>query len=277
MYAEFIANFPPSGTTGVPGAKAEKIAIAEGGAAQFGVATRVFGPFLKGIVKNEPKAMDTWAAIGHYNKFLLSHPELYVGASMTPDVLVLTSDEWPFTEEGGAGLLLDVLAKSSVPYEVCVLPRLSATSLKGRPVVLVAGIDKLSAGQLSLLESHKRAGGKVQFLRDTELVANSEISTRLDQLLASRSVRLKTSGHVLATLTRIGNSGRFVAHVINHDAEPQTNVGVTLGLSVPTGKVRAYSPDTGGDRITNVRVDGNHVSLTIPKLDTYLVVEVGAR
>ena len=107
MYGEVIANFPPSGTTGIMSPKGEKIASAEGGAAQHAVANRVFGPFLKGIVRNEPKAMSAWSAIGEYNRFTLAHPELFVGARIVPDVLVLIPDEWPFGEEGQSGALLE--------------------------------------------------------------------------------------------------------------------------------------------------------------------------
>ena len=164
MYGEVIANFPPSGTTGIMSPKGEKIASAEGGAAQHAVANRVFGPFLKGIVRNEPKAMSAWSAIGEYNRFTLAHPELFVGARIVPDVLVLIPDEWPFGEEGQSGALLEHLVQHSIQFDVCPLGRFTEKMLKEYSTVLGAGIDRLSGAQRRALGSFQRAGRKLYAL-----------------------------------------------------------------------------------------------------------------
>ena len=299
MYGEVIANFPPSGTTGIMTPKAEQIAIAEGAASQFSVANRVFGPFLKGIVLNEPKAMASWSAIGEYNRFVLAHPELYSKAKIVPDVLVVLPDQWPFDEEGGVGSLLESLVHLSVQFETCTLSRLTSGVLKKHQVVLVAGIDRLSTSQVGVLDSYRRSGGKIYSVgvangsglaeassssvvlatlhRNDE--ARSEFVTKLDQLLKSRKVRFDNPGHVLATVTQAGTDERAVAHFINHDVNPQTHLRVVLDLSflgkpLKEDSIKVYSPDRGCDQVTGVSVNGGGISLTIPKLETYLVVAV---
>jgi hypothetical protein len=298
MYGEVIANFPPSGTTGVMSPKGEEIAMAEAAAAQFGLGNRVFGPFLKGIVRGEPQAMAAWSAIGRYNRFLIAHPELYLGARIVPDLLVVIPDRWPFADRAGVGALLHLLAQSSVQFEVCTVPRLTGQALEGRRAVVAAGVEEWSGNQLDLLDAFRRAGGKIYSIggtasvaelaaaRSSQLVlatvhraaeARAEVSAKLAEILPLRGVRLETRGHVLATVTKAGPSGRPVIHVVNHDAEPQVNVGVALDLGfVPgplaAGSMRVLSPDPGSDRAANVIVTATRVTLTRPKLQTYTII-----
>lgn len=298
MYGEVIANFPPSGTTGIMSPKAEKTAIAEGAASQFSVANRVFGPFLKGIVLNEPKAMAAWSAIGQYNQFLLAHPQLYAKAKVVPDVLVVMPDQWPFDEDGGVGSLLEYLVQLSVQFETCTLSRLTSGILKNHQTVLVAGVDRFSVSQLGALDSYKRSGGKIYSLGElangsqladassSTLVlatihrneeARSEFLAKLGQFLKSKKVRFDNPGHVLATVTRAERDEPVVAHFINHDVEPHTNLRVVLDLNflgsrLREGAVKAYSPDKGCDQVTGVALNGSSVSMTIPRLETYLVI-----
>lgn len=299
LYGELVAasSFPPSGTSGIPSAKLEKRAMAEGAATQCALGNRVFGPFLKGIVRSEPTAMESWSAIGEYNRFLLNHPQLYSRAQVVPDLLVVLED--PVTR-GEISPFLEVLTRQNLQFDVSVLSRLSPEVVRSYRAVALVGLEHLSLDQVALLDSYRRSGGKIYSLGqmagdkvsvdiqsniptlatvETNEQSKKEVLNNLGQLIKNRKIWLENSGQVLAVVTKIRNADRAVVHFINHDEQPRTQLRITLDLDFlpfrpEEGLVRAYSPDAARDQITELKVNDNEISFTIPKLDTYLVVSV---
>ena len=168
-----------------------------------------------------------------------------------------------------------------------------------RAVALV-GLEHLSLDQVALLDSYRRSGGKTYSLGrtggdkasidiqsniltlatlETSEQSKKEVLNNLGQLIKNRKIRLENSGQVLAVVTKIRNADRAVVHFINHDERPRAQLRITLDLDFlpfrpEEGLIRAYSPDAACDQITELKVNDNEISFTIPKLDTYLVVSV---
>jgi len=299
LYGELIAasSFPPSGTSGIPSARLEKIAMAEAAATQCALGNRVFGPFLKGIIQNEPVALESWSAIGQYNRFVLSHPQLYAKMQVSPDMLVVIED--PITR-GEISPFLDFLTRQNIQFDVCVLSRLSTGIVQGHRAITLVGLDHLSSNQTSLLESYRRSGGKIYSLGglraenapidlqsstltlstlETSEKSKTEVLGNLGQLIKNRKIRVANSRQVVAVVTKATTCDRAVIHFVNHSEQPQVQVKTSLDLALlpfrpEPGLVRSYSPDVACDQIRELNVRDTQVSFTIPKLDTYLVVSM---
>ncbi|PYV13295.1 MAG: hypothetical protein DMG07_14935 [Acidobacteria bacterium] len=169
--------------------------------------------------------------------------------------------------------------------------------MKEYSTVLGAGIDRLNGAQRRALGSFQRAGRKLYALGSPAIEtadarssavtlvsavesreAGTEIQVKLAPLVGGRKVQFENPGHVVGTFTRVG-SDRAVAHFINYDASAHTNIKAvldvsSLGRTIGPASVRAYSPDSGCDRIASLAVAGPRVSFTIPKLDTYWLVSI---
>jgi len=236
--------------------------------------------------------MESWSAIGEYNRFLLNHPQLYSKAQVVPDLLVVLED--PVTR-GEISPFLDVLTRQNLQFDVSVLSRLSQEIVRSYWAVALVGLEHLSLNQVALLDSYRRSGGKIYSVGqmagdeapadirsnahtlatlETSEQSKAEVINNLSQLIKNRTIRLENSGQVLAVVTKIRNAERAVVHFVNHDEQPRAQLRITLDLAFLSFRpeeelVRAYSPDAACDQITELKVNDKEISFTIPKLDTY--------
>ncbi len=282
--------------------KSQKLAIAEAAALQSNFTNLLEGRFLGGLLHGDREALESWKAIGDYNRFLLAHQDFYANAQPVPELLVVASDQWPIPFDWGQenGQVFDLLARESIQYDVLLLSRLSARDLAKYPTVLLPGIDSLPGPSLTLLQKYQREGGKIYAIggapagreladvqsstkvllgagQDPE--ANREIKEKLGLLLGRRTVELGDSGNVLALLSRIGGTNRLVIHFLNYGDSVQRDVPVKLDLSFLDGSFnsasfKTHSPDTGGQDIRLVKADGKRLQLVLPAIETYLVTTV---
>jgi hypothetical protein len=75
--------------------KSARLAIGEAAAFRSAYAWDMEGPFDAALIDGDASALETWAAIGHYNGFLKTHQEIYTGARDVASIAVLTAERRP--------------------------------------------------------------------------------------------------------------------------------------------------------------------------------------
>ncbi len=284
------------------GARSEKLAIAE--AAAFGTSYTwdMEGPFDTALVRQDPKAQESWAAISQYNGFLADHLALYIDAvNVVPWVVLLPDSLDPDFDWTGGATRLDFLAKYSVLGDFIFASRITKNELAAYQGVIVPSYSSLSAEQKKMVHDFQQSGGKVAVFAETakatglnaEIVPPTERDTA-DEKSAEAQVRAEiialapdatrielenTTNPVLANITSLHDGGALVVHVLNYG---QTRVGqlkfrLVLGKNfqrLSGHKPTLLSPDAIGATLQNVVWKGATLEATMPSIDSYSVVLV---
>jgi len=288
-------------STSYLGARSEKLAIAE--AAAFGTSYTwdMEGPFDTALVTQNPKALESWSAIGQYNGFLEDHAEFYADAVNVVPLAVLLPDLNPDFDWPGGATRLDFLAKNSVLGDFRFASRIAKKELGAYRGIVVPAYASLSAEQKEMIHDYQNSGGKVSVFAETsaamglnaEILAPSENGPMKDksaeaQVLAeinslapdATHVGLENApSHVLANVTSVREGRALVIHVLNYG---QTPVG-KLKLKLIVGKQfqtlvgrrpSLFSPDTKSAAFEKAQWKGSTLETTLPSVDTYSVVVV---
>jgi hypothetical protein len=288
-------------STSYLGARSEKLAIAE--AAAFGTSYTwdMEGPFDTALVTQNPKALESWSAIGQYNGFLLDHAEFYADAVNVAPLAVLLPDLNPDFDWPGGATRLDFLAKNSVLGDFRFASRMAEKELAAYRGVVVPAYASLSAGQREMIRDYQNSGGKVAIFVETSTVtglnaeilppsekgpmkdksAEAQVLAEINSLAPDAThVELENAAsHVLANVTSVRDGKALVIHVLNYG---QTPVG-ELKLKLIVGKQfqtlvgrrpSLASPDTKSAGFQKVQWKGSTLEVTVPSVDTYSVVVV---
>lgn len=282
------------------GARSVKLAIAE--AAAFGTAYTwdMEGPFDTALMAEEPKALETWAAISQYNGFLADHPELYTGASNIAPLVVLLPDNLdPGFDWTGSAVRLDFLARNSVLADFKFAGRVTNEALASYQGVIVPAYSSLSAERKEMIQGYQRGGGKVSIFAETPSAngLNAEIlppsrhnpsktrSTEAQALaeivaLAPEATHIElenTTNHVLANVTSVRPGETLLVHLLNYDQSPSSEIKIKLVLGKELQKLVKHkptllSPDAKTPILPNVEWKGSTMDFTISSIDTYAVI-----
>ena len=282
-------------------ARSQKLAIAE--AAAFGTSYTwdMEGPFDTALVTQNPKALESWSAIGQYNGFLDDHAELYANAMNVVPLAVLLPDLNPDFDWPGGATRLDFLAQNSVLGDFRVASRIAKKELAAYGGVIVPSYGSLSEEQKEMIRDYQNGGGKVCVFAETSTAAglNAEIlppaekelakgKTAEAQVLAEISslaphathVELENSSSpVLANITSVRAGRALVLHVLNYGQTPagELNLKLVVGKEFQTlvgRKPWLFSPDTKSAVFQKVQWKGSTLEVTLPSVDTYSVVVV---
>ena len=297
--------------TCIPTPVEQKLSIAEAWAFGSSFSRNIEGRFLKALIKDEPEALDAWAAISQYNKWFLDNGNIYTEAEMLAKIALLAVHNGA----GYSGLpdhaMANEMIKSNIMFGTKVIKRLDrGEPLEKFEVLLIPDVvDKIDANEAKLLIGYAERGGKVYARRPdaaaagkgdpalydklkytpipetvTERISKGETPTdffaEVERASGGPLLKLENSGNVAANFTRCGNS--FCIHFVNYDHDkPAENIRVRLdikGLEERLGipdleafSVQLVSPDFEEKGFVGTPCKGDVCEFTIPKVEHYLV------
>ena len=107
------------------------------------------------LMTNDPAAVQTWQAVGKYNRFFRDHEDLYVGARSRAPLAIILDDH-------STGVpLLDGLAARQVQFEVLYEKDLTATLLSRFKAVAILSAPIVRGSAIAALEEFVRKGGQL--------------------------------------------------------------------------------------------------------------------
>jgi hypothetical protein len=281
------------------GARSQKLGIAE--AAAFGTSYTwdMEGPFDTALMNQDPKALESWAAISQYNGFLADHIALYADAvNVVPWVVLLPDSLDPDFDWTGGATRLDFLAKNSVLCDFKFASRVMKKDLAAYQGVIVPAYASLSADQKEMIRNYQESGGKVSVFAETsratglnaEILPASEKSSASGKTVQAQGVaeiislaptatriELDTPSHVLANVTSVQDGGTLVVHLLNYDQAPVAGLKLKLVLGKEFQKLAGrkptlFSPDTTNSAFQKLQWKGSTLEATLPSIDGYSVV-----
>lgn len=286
-------------STSYLGARSEKLASAE--AAAFGTSYTwdMEGPYDTALVTQDPKALESWAAISRYNAFLEEHAELYADATNVVPLAVLLPDLNPDFDWPGGATRLDFLAENCVLGDFRVASRTTEKELAAYRGVIVPAYASLSAEQKAMIHDYQNSGGKVSIFAETPAAtglnaeilppgekgpmkdrsAEAQVLAEINSLAPDAThVELEnTASHVLANVTSVRHGRALVVHVLNYGQTPvgELKLKVTVGKQFQAlvgRKPYLLSPDTRSAAFRKVQWKGSTLETTLPSVDSYSVV-----
>jgi hypothetical protein len=281
-------------------ARSQRLGIAE--AAAFGTAYNwdMEGPFDKALVTRDPAAVDAWAAISHYNKFLADHQPLYADAVNVAPYIVLLPDNFRTGFAWSDSIpRLDFLARNSFMYDLKLAGRVNSKDLAAYQGVIVPSYASLSAEQKGMIQDYQAAGGKVyKFAERSETeglsaeiyfpgtensaaggeTAQARVRAEIRSLTPGAThVEVETAGHVLANVTSVQGGKVLAVHLLNYDPSPATRLKLRLVLGkdlerLVGRKPALLSPDVRHLAIEKQEWRGSTLEVTLSSLDVYSLV-----
>lgn len=281
-------------------ARSAKLAIAEG--ASFGTSYTwdMEGPFDTALAAQNPKALESWAAISQYNGFLADHAEYYTDAvNVVPWVVLLPDNLVPDFDWTIGQTRLDFLARYSVLGDFKLASRMTKEDLAAYQGVIVPAYMSLSANQKEMVRDFQRGGGKVSVFversdvsgLDAELLSPSQSRPSKDKSaeeqalaeiisLAPDATHVEFENkmeHVLANVTSVHNGETLVIHLLNYGQTPAGEIKIKLVLGRTFQKLAGrqpslLSPDAKSSVFRNVQWKGPTLQATLPSIDSYSIV-----
>ncbi len=272
--------------------KSAQLGIAEAAAFGSAYAWDMEGPFDAALVDGNAGALETWKAIGRYNRFLKDHEDLYWKARGTAPVAVLIFERrrgnviqfgWDKDQTG----LYDLLAKHSVLHDIRLVDALEEKQLAAYAGVVVPAFLDSSARLTDMLKRFRKNGGKVVTLSEallesleTNEAARREVLERVRGLAPDRiGLAVEGAPHVLGNVTRLGSRKGIAIHLLNYAPEAASGVRVRVNLdrefaSLADTLPRLLTPDSQTEGLAAVRSGVSTVEFQIQNLDTYGVVVI---
>ena len=282
-------------------ARSEKLAIAESAAFGTSYTWDMEGPFDTALIRQDPKAMESWSAISQYNGFLEAHADLYADAMNVAPYAILLPDLNPDFDWPGGAERLDFLARNSVLGDFKFASRTSSKELATYQGIIVPAYASLTAAQKELIHDYQNNGGKVSIFTeppaeaglDAGLLAPSEKGSPKDkpveaQVLAEINALAPDATHVelesgaspvLANVTSVREGRALVLHVLNYGQAPvgELKLKLTMGKQFQAlvgRKPTLFSPDMRDTAFQKVKWKNSTLEATLPSVDSYSVVVV---
>jgi hypothetical protein len=99
---------------------------------------------------------------------------------------------------------------------------------------------------------------------------------RIRELAGGPSVTVGGAPNVIANVTRIQGTGRWVVHLLNYAPRPATHLHIKLSLPGNRNQTaHLFTPDAGTQGLSPLKHSGATQEFTLGALDTYAVVAVG--
>jgi hypothetical protein len=245
------------------GPRSQKLATAEAAALDADYCWDMEGPFDAALLTGDPKAMDSWRAIGKYNAFLREHEDLYWKArSVAPIAVVGPATQSSFTWDRGDTALYDLLSKNSVPVDI----RPPQEAFRYPAAVVPA-----SAGPVGV-----PPGARVY--APSAATPPEEVLSRVRSLVPDAlAIAVEGAPGVFANVMRLGTGKGLAIHVLNYNSVPVPKAVLRLRPgrefgSLISAKPRLFTPDTEAGTAVQARRAGAEIELAINSLDVYAVV-----
>jgi hypothetical protein len=258
------------------------------------------GPFDHALMTRDPAAVDAWAAISQYNRFLADHQPLYADAVNVAPCIVLLPDglQTGFAWRDSIPRI-DFLARNSFLYDLKLASRVTHKDLAAYQGVIVPSYASLSPEQKGMIHDYQSAGGKVyMFAERSETeglkaeinspaaernsaggeTVQGQVRTEIISLTpAATRVEIETAGHVLANVTSVEGGKVVAVHLLNYDPSPAPGLKLRLVLGkdferLVGRKPALLSPDLGHPMIGKQEWRGSTLEVTLPSLDVYALV-----
>jgi len=282
-------------------ARSARLAIAESAAFGTSYTWDMEGPFDTALIRQDPKAMESWSAISQYNGFLEAHGDLYADAMSVAPYVILLPDLNPDFDWPGGAERLDFLARNSVLGDFKFASGSSKKELAAYRGIIVPAYASLTAAQKELIHDYQNNGGKVSIFTeppdeaglDAGILAPSGKGSLKDksveaQVLAEINALAPDATHVelengaspvLANITAARDGKALVLHVLNYGQVPvgELKVKLTVGKEFQTlvgRKPTLFSPDMKDAAFQKVKWKNSTLEATLPSVDSYSVVVV---
>jgi hypothetical protein len=251
MMSEYSNFHDGNRSTSFLSPRSARLAMAEAAAFRSSYTWNMEGPFYERLLANDDAAVATWRAIADYNGFFEEHEELYRKTTSVSSVAVVLPDHprtgpaigFSWNEEQSG--LLDAMSKASVLYDIRLLKDTTDRELKKYRKVVT--LDDASPANLSGIR--EQAVGP--------------------------SVTVEGASNVIANVTRIQGTDRWVVHLLNYAPRPATHLHVKLTLPENQSQTaRLFTPDAGTQGLSPLKHSGATQEFTLAALDTYAVVTV---
>lgn len=265
--------------------RSQQRSIAE--AAIHGVAAEINpeGYLKGGLSRAEPWALETWAAIERYHRFLATRPELYAGAVSVATTALVVPDRWPDDDPLRIGLL-DALVEAGLDFDVVLDRQLSDARLARYALIVVADVpvvpDEAAAALTAAMERGSTvvatpASGRLTpaFATETRSLAArvpgigtcppAADRARLGRFLAGMAAspyRIEGGGSLVHAVRRLDRG--IVVHLLNLGDDPVGPVTLAgFGGSLP----EVDSPDATGPVVERFGAE-----VRLAALDLYTVL-----
>ena len=241
------------------------------------------------LMTNDPAAVQTWQAVGKYNRFFRDHEDLYVGARSRAPLAIILDDH-------STGVpLLDGLAARQVQFEVLYEKDLTATLLSRFKAVAILSAPIVRGSAITALEEFVRKGGQLisaeksatvdeqgtarqlpAFFRNTtgpgrgmhlEQVPPIEELAKILRAASASPIILEAPPGVLYNVTEQEDRRRVIVHILNYTLAPVTNLKLEVAGTYRAG--RAVSPDDGASFTISSGFGSKSATIQIPRLQIY--------
>jgi hypothetical protein len=245
------------------GPRSQKLATAEAAAFDSDYCWDMEGPFDAALIEGTPKAMESWKAIGQYSRFLREHEDLYWKARSAASIAVVgPAAQTSFTWDRGDTGLYDLLAKSSVPFDI--RPLKEALQYPAVVIPSSSGVGAVPPGT----HGYAPAAG----------AAPEDILARVRALAPDAlSVAVEGAPNVVANVMRLGSGKGLAIHVLNYHPSPASQVLVRVRPGREWSELagatpRLFTPDSEAGTAVRGRRANAGLELTVSNLDVYAVI-----
>jgi hypothetical protein len=249
--------------------------------------------FANDLYRNHPAAMDSWRAIGAYNRFFAEKAEYYRKARSLATMAVVLDNR----SEGQA--TMNGLAARNVLFNVLYEHELTPETVKPYAVVYLLAAETMRDSALATLQDYVKCGGKLlvtgaaavkdesgksrprpawfgqkQGQGETKCLERAPTVDELAKMLLAMDrpapVKLQGPKGVLYNVTQQAQTGRRMVHLVNYLPKPVEKLVVTV-----EGKhdhVDLLSPDEPCDPPRIVRTTDTATEIEIPSVKIYSVL-----
>ena len=256
----------------IPSPAIQKLSIAEAYAFGAAMSRNIEGRFISALMNGEPAAIDAWAAITQYNRFLEQHRELYHQVAPVAQIALVSAEP--------RNPIADSFLKQSVSFETKVLSHLDKGIPLDRFKVLVvpADLPRLDIEQQTRINAFTAAGGIIVRAKTND----PTVVERTNAAAGGARLTLPEShNRVLGQLTMKPDGRTIILHMLNYDQQmPAYNIHVHLDLSglapdLSAWEVKAVSPDSEPS-LSNISLRGSIADFTLQQIEHYTVVTLSA-
>lgn len=243
------------------------------------------------LIHGDPLAVNTWRAIGKYNRFFREQEDIYVGSRSTAPLAIILDDR----SDGVP--LLDGLAARGVLFEVLYEKDVTRAALSRYRAVAILSARMVRDSAIAALEDFVRKGGRLVSTGNSATLAEGastrtlpaffqgatgsgkgvhfdtlplveELAKTLREVSGPLPARIDAPATVLYNVTR--QNKRVIVHLLNYALMPANDLKVEVPGTFRSARV--VSPDDGGSFAVMAGLNPHSATIQIPKLQIYSAV-----
>jgi hypothetical protein len=282
--------------TCIPTPAEQKLGIAEAYAFGAALSRNLEGRFLEGLIRGDRTALEAWAAISEYNRFVKDQAWFYNQATPIARIAVLSKTQTnPFA---------DALLQQGVIFQTKVLERMEqgVPLNQFKALVVPVAMGKLSPEQDKMFSDFVSGGGKIFAARPDEFPKSIRASIvpiphsigirvlggysiakwagAVESAAGGPLIRIENGKYVLAQVTRKAGANTFIIHLLNYDLKnPAQNVKVTVNLSdyvqdLSGFQLELISPDQEVTARPSINFSGGQAEFAVSSIKYYSIAAI---